>query len=774
MNPDKFKENNIIEHGQLNAAELERLNEELKREVLERKRTEEQLEQRTRLLSTLLDVSNIVSSTMEFKTLMEAILDRLKSIFDYTGAGIFILEGSKLRLIAQRGQINDKIMEECTFKLDEVPLVRDIILEKKPAIVPDTQDNVLKESSNGPDKSGKDALACFGRSWMGLPLVMKERILGLLCVGNEKPGFYRHKDISLGMAFAGQAAIEFENVRLYNETSKKADELKTMLAVQQAITSRLDKDSVLQLIADESKRLTGSERAAVFMVEGADLVLSVFSGKDSRKFLGYTFPAAGSVMGRSVMAGKSLILNSSRSKESAFYMGLVNEAGAKSFLCVPLISNGGPIGAIAAVDKTTGEFGDDDERILSLLATSAVIGLENSRLYQEEQKRHIEDKKRRRVAESLRDILKVLNSNLQINEIQDFILSQALLRLDADAGAFYHIGSDNGILKVEASKGLPAEYAENFTAVLGKGVVGKAVSTHEPIVVKDNSFLGEDGNPPSLLWLADNFKVQLAVPLICMDEIYGGIALYYKNDMNFTHGEIDLAMAFAGQAALAIDNARLRAKSQETAVAAERSRLARDLHDSVTQTLFSASLIADALPLIWLKSSDQGKKHLEELRQLTRGALAEMRTLLLELRPATLAETGLKELLTQLVQAFSGRSRIPVNLSIRVPAQVSPDVKIAFYRIAQETLNNIAKYSDASVVEFELAEDENENLMLKIRDNGRGFDKSKVSPGHLGLGIMKERAEAIGAQLSIESCLGEGTEVMLMLKICEGEKSDAR
>jgi signal transduction histidine kinase len=197
-------------------------------------------------------------------------------------------------------------------------------------------------------------------------------------------------------------------------------------------------------------------------------------------------------------------------------------------------------------------------------------------------------------------------------------------------------------------------------------------------------------------------------------------------------------------------------KAADEAVTADRTRLARDLHDAVTQTLFSASLTAEVLPDLWNMDEDEARKSTEELRQLTRGALAEMRTLLLELRPATLTQTRLSDLIKQLCEAFIGRSRLPITLSIDGECQLPPEVQIAFYRIAQESLNNVFKYARATQVHVNLYLAPS-FVHLETSDNGIGFDMSMVKPTSLGMRIMRERAEAIGADLSISSNPGSGT-----------------
>jgi PAS domain S-box-containing protein len=197
-------------------------------------------------------------------------------------------------------------------------------------------------------------------------------------------------------------------------------------------------------------------------------------------------------------------------------------------------------------------------------------------------------------------------------------------------------------------------------------------------------------------------------------------------------------------------------KAAEEAVTADRTRLARDLHDAVTQTLFSASLIAEVLPDLWEMDVEEAKNSTEELRQLTRGALAEMRTLLLELRPATLTQTRLSDLLKQLCEAFIGRSRLPIKLSIEGERNLPPEVQVAYYRIAQESLNNVFKYARATQVDVSLFLSPS-GVRFEVRDNGIGFDTSTTKPTSLGMRIMGERAEAIGAEFHLSSAPGAGT-----------------
>ena len=202
----------------------------------------------------------------------------------------------------------------------------------------------------------------------------------------------------------------------------------------------------------------------------------------------------------------------------------------------------------------------------------------------------------------------------------------------------------------------------------------------------------------------------------------------------------------------------LKEKDEAAVIAAERERLARELHDSVTQSIFTSSMIAEALPDVWKTHPQEAMDSLKDLRQLNEGALAEMRSLLLELRPDEIADQPLDDLLYQLREAMSARSQLLITISISGEFRLEKPVQIAFYRIAQEALNNISKHSRAEQAWISLRCNPN-GSSLHIRDNGVGFNPNSVHSTHLGLKIMRDRAESVGAQLSIASHPDQGTEV---------------
>ncbi len=207
-------------------------------------------------------------------------------------------------------------------------------------------------------------------------------------------------------------------------------------------------------------------------------------------------------------------------------------------------------------------------------------------------------------------------------------------------------------------------------------------------------------------------------------------------------------------------NQQLVTQARQAATAEERRRLASELHDSVTQTLYSVTLVAAALPRLIERSSSEAERSALHLRNMTQGALAEMRSLLYELRPETFTNVELLTLLQQSADIFTGRTHVPVALTAQANPRLGHDVKLAYYRIAQEALNNAAKHADARHVSIELFE-QDQTLTLCITDDGQGFDAASQRKAGMGQTIMQERAVGVGASLDILTEQGRGTTVLV-------------
>jgi PAS domain S-box-containing protein len=260
--------------------------------------------------------------------------------------------------------------------------------------------------------------------------------------------------------------------------------------------------------------------------------------------------------------------------------------------------------------------------------------------------------------------------------------------------------------------------------------------------------------------LLDGVQAWMWVPVAVKSRVIGSVGIAHVSKDYFTAHHADLALTVANQAAIALNNAELYEHAQALAALQERQRLAQNLHDAVNQSLFSAGLIADVLPRLWDRDQNEARKSLDDLRRLTRAAQAEMRALLAELRPSALTDTDLGDLLYLLGHALSGRINIPVKVIVAKNVILPAEIQVAFYRVCQEALNNVAKHAKASRVDIDLLH-EGSAIELRIRDDGMGFNPEGTFAGHYGLSMMRERAEAAEAQLLLASQPGHGTELIM-------------
>ncbi|MFO7695664.1 MAG: histidine kinase [Anaerolineae bacterium] len=390
---------------------------------------------------------------------------------------------------------------------------------------------------------------------------------------------------------------------------------------------------------------------------------------------------------------------------------------------------------------------DITARKLSEMATEAARA-EAERARAAEVQQRLLSERRRAIAAALKDVLAALNSDRSLDSVLDAILKEAQALLLASSVTLVPAPT---ALVIESSESSPvdSERLQPYYPVAIRDLLAQGRSTGYVFV----EGTGNAGNAQ-----CESAGARLMAPIRVDGQDYAVLVVCYDGPRTFVQDEVDLVADLALQTALAVENDRLRQRIWTSAVEAERTRLLRELHDSVSQSLFSANLIADTLPRIWEEHPAEALQGLEEVRQLTRSALLEMRGLLLDLGPAVLAEQPLDVLLQRLIDVLSGRTQVPIQRSLGSGPPLPSRAKVTLYRIAEEALNNAVKHSSAAAISVGLLWT-GTGLCLSIRDDGRGFDPESVAPGHLGLGIMRQRAKEIGAAIDILSDGATGTQV---------------
>jgi len=395
-----------------------------------------------------------------------------------------------------------------------------------------------------------------------------------------------------------------------------------------------------------------------------------------------------------------------------------------------------------------------------------------------------EIERRQRVAEGLRDILVVLNSDRPIGEILDYLVAQACALLDSSACVLYRVNQEERRILVEASFGLP----EPFLAIkslplhawqyLSHGEPGGLHFDRLPYAITDldtskpdsiDSITTAEQDRDLHNWrqaTLDHYRALFTVPLVIKEEFYGSLGFYYADSRQFSDEDIRLGMSFGNQAALAIENARLRVQAEQAAILQERSRLARDLHDSVTQLLYSLTLLVEAGRRL-ARSGDWARvdEALARLSQISQQAFKEMRLLVYELRPLALRRAGLVRALQQRLDTVERRAGIEATLTVDGNVELPARLEEELYHIAQEALNNALKHAAATTITVYILADER-RIALEIRDDGKGLDLSTAGgEGGIGLSSMHERAEKLGGALTITSVPGQGTTVSVTVSL---------
>jgi PAS domain S-box-containing protein len=359
-----------------------------------------------------------------------------------------------------------------------------------------------------------------------------------------------------------------------------------------------------------------------------------------------------------------------------------------------------------------------------------------------------QERQQREYAEALRDTAAAMSKTFDLDEVTEQTLAGVERLISNDLAAvvladpagrceltLHHAGFDY----VPESSDLTEVDIDSMT------VIDRVRDREEPVVIDRPGYaFGPAGSTMAA-------RMQVA------DQFIGYLVVESATPGFFTEAHADRLGAMADQAGNALANSRLTHRVSELAATEERQRLARELHDAVNQTLWTAALTSESL-LSDIDPDSALFQRAERLRKLNRGALAEMRSLLLELRPADLTEVALDELIKHLLAALECRRTLDVTIALD-PIQLEPLAHLTFYRIAQEALGNVTKHSNARTLAVRLVA--GPPVELLIADDGAGFDPDTVPGGHLGLEIMRERAEAVGAELSVTSAPGHGTTMRL-------------
>ncbi|MEA2597465.1 MAG: hypothetical protein QOF01_3934 [Thermomicrobiales bacterium] len=567
------------------------------------------------------------------------------------------------------------------------------------------------------------------------------------------------------------------------EEQKRERLLRGLAAASLAIASAGSVDEIFQITVDWARATVGAHQAVVGFTADASWANSAIASSLSDKYAAwrdYDEPPDGSGIYRLVSERHQPIRLTQAELEShpdwrGFGRAAEHHPPLRGWLAAPLVAgDGSNIGLLQLSDKEEGEFDAEDEAILVQLAQLASVAIENARLHQETRGAlHARDEAlsllEQRVA-ALAQIAAALRLHEPSRAALDAVSAHVIAGSQAVGCSVRLVVTNGTAYRVLGSASLPEQFGPALEAALAAGAdlwVTRAVQDRQTVVMHDvrRTILADPrGEALHPLMREAAWDTVVCLPLLYRNRVLGTLSCVYPDGSEPTDDEVAFFGAVADQTAVAVNNARLFAEAQGKAALEERQRLARELHDSVSQVLYGIGMGASAARN-WLDiDPKEAIEPTDYVLSLVQAGIAEMRALIFELRPESLEQEGLVAALHKHAAALRVRHSMEVEAALGEEPELPMEFKEALYRVGQEAMHNAAKHAHATRVAVRLEASER-LVVLTIEDNGVGFNPKADYPGHFGLQSMRERVERLGGTLEVRSVPGRGARIRAAIPV---------
>jgi signal transduction histidine kinase len=718
-------------------------------------------EQRRREQAEALRAAGLaLAGRLDLDALLGTVLEQIARVVPSDSSAFFLTVpggGSpSQRLVASRGfQRSDDAADD---ERSRHPLLGEVERTLQPVIVDDVR--LDPRWTPGPKTQAV-------RSWMGIPLLHDGVLAGCLTLDRHEPGWYTAEHAQLAASFAAQAALAVVNARLHEQAQARLDRLGTMYRAVQSLTETVDLQTVIEAATQSAVAHTGFPMAAVVLLDPHtrrfDFMAAVDVPEPYQRIwddLRIDAPELhGGALEEAMRTHRACVVRDVKSDtRTDFVRELLIGCGIHAYGCVPLVAKGRFEGALYVYDRRPRPDMAADLAFLEALADQAAVAIANARLYE------TADESLRQTR-ALQRVTATLSAGLDLQTNLNAALSAAQQLFGADRAAVFLDDPETGARACAAAHGL----SDTYLMALARRYPS---TSSEPPANPDHLYIADAPNDPRMDGLQDAVRAEGIHSMLFVAMNYRGrptgiLVLYHDSERRYTPSEIGLARTLADQAAIAFEHARLFAQAGQLAAIEERNRLARELHDSVTQSIFSISLIAQALPALIERQPERATERVQRLGELARGALAEMRALIFQMRPAQLEQDGLPTAIRRYAAAFESREGVQVQVEVEGERQPLAEQEETLFRIVQEALNNIAKHAHATTVEV-LLRYEAQAMHVCVHDDGVGFEARlpRTAAGQgFGMVSMRQRAEELGGSLQVESAPGEGTTVRVDLPV---------
>ncbi len=504
----------------------------------------EEEQKKRNIAETLQKITVTLTNSRDPSKAIEAILSELSNVIEFTSASIQLLRGDHLVIVGGRGDLVIKKEKDRIFPYPGENPNTYILDKKHPYIINNAQEENYQDFKDMPGI----------RSWLGVPLIAKERPIGILTLDSDKVNHFTQDDVDLVTVFAHSAALALENAQLFNAEQTRRQEAETLREIALALTSTLDLKGAIQQILEQLNRVLPYDSASVQVLKGNELIIIGARGLDNaEEIMKLRFPIPGDNPNTKVIQQKSVVILHDAQREHAPFREELHKQ-THSWMGIPMIFREKVIGMLAVDSKEKNRFNMASAETAQAFATQAAIAIENARLYNEE-------KKRRQESETLRQAAHTITSSLDLDEVLNTILESIKRVIPFYSAAVMLFHGDE--TQITSGYNLPknGKHIGKRFKVENDQLLQELLEKKYPIILKD-----AQKDPSFGKWgETDYVRGWMAIPLIVRGNIIGYITLDSKEVDTYQQKHAELAQVFAHQAASAINNARLYEEALKTA-----------------------------------------------------------------------------------------------------------------------------------------------------------------------------------------------------------------
>lgn len=738
------------------------------------------LNQANNRLASLNAVSALLGTSLDLENLMDEVLAQIHKTVDFDSATLFLLKGQVLEAAASRG-FSEYQRGMYTYSKNDRNSAWRAVQHKLPLIINDVTKSEYWEPRPELEKI---------RSWLGVPLIYKDRVVGVLTLDKNEPLAFSDADARYIFTLAYQIAIAAENAQLFQEWEEQTTRLKLITEVGQEINTFLDVDELFEALVKSVLERLHYDQVAIFELDQTRslLKLKAICGESTSHLVPgvYQHEVGSGPIGQAVQSGRPLLLDDiAQSNEKL----LTDDLAARSALLVPILVGTQVEAVLSVAQKKTNGFTDQDLWTVSSLASQAAIAIKNAWLYRglDTYSDKLEGTivARTQRLQAIKKISQVVSQGLDINEL-----------LAVVGRGFGQIFAPEAADDLQVTIGLVSGANVNLKVFYrGPQAITNSKSDLEGPIQQMDGELRIKIDPQKLtgqvltqakprmtsnvhrrdvyLARADAGAIRslMMAPLITGGKTIGLIIVESQQADAFDDSDLETLETLAFQVASAVEHARLLQKTREMAIVEERTRLARDMHDGVAQNLAYLLIQVDRC-LNMVEEGSRLENQLEQISLLLKQNIGELRRNIFDLRPVELEGKTLFEVFEEFVTEFGRRWNLETTCNLpRETVDMSPETERSLYRILQETLANIQKHADCTHLSVTVAV-QDDHINLEVFDDGQGFnldqtDNTSQKPTGKGLGLIsiRERVERVGGQLTVESIPGQGTRIFTTLPL---------